>query len=138
MYQTLTDYLSEIESDSFGEWIVDKDNDGTPENPIQMPYVEFSKMVRRFIDDVYQFQDNHPEYGLNRYSDILRENNLEWAKESMQKADVSTLDGKCIMALLVAAVRADRFCEGTLLSFFRSGDITKWLLRLKELDGLQD
>lgn len=34
MYQALTDYLPKIESDSFGEWIVDKDNDGTPENPI--------------------------------------------------------------------------------------------------------
>lgn len=135
MYQTLTNYLPEIESDGFGKWIVDKDNDGTPENPIQMPYVEYSQVVRRFIHDIYSFQENHPEYGLNHYSDILRENNLEWGKESMQKADVSALDGKCIMALLVAAVRADRFCEGALLSFFRSGVITKWLLRLKEIDG---
>ena len=135
MYQTLTDYLPEIESDGFGKWIVDKDNDGTPENPIQMPYVEYSQVVRRFIHDIYSFQENHPEYGLNRYSDILRENNLEWGKESMQKAEVSVLDGKCIMALLVGAVRADRFSEGTLLSFFSTGAITKWLLRLKELDS---
>lgn len=118
MYQILTYYLPKIESDGFGNWILDKDNDGTPENPIQMPYVEYSQVVRRFIHDIYSFQENHPEYGLNRYSNIRRENNLEWGKEFMQKADVSVLDGKCIMALLVAAVRADRFCEGTLLSFF--------------------
>ncbi len=77
MYQTLTDYLPEIESDGFGKWIVDKDNDGTPENPIQISYAEYSQVVRRFIHDTYSFQENHPEYGLNRYSDILRENNLE-------------------------------------------------------------
>ena len=114
---------------------MDKDNDGTPENPIQMPYVEYSQVVRRFMHDIYSFQENHPEYGLNRYGDILRENNLEWGKESMQKADISVLDGKCIMALLVGAVRADRFNEGTLLSFFDSGTIAKWLFRLKELDS---
>ena len=99
-----------------------------------MPYVEYSQVIRRFIHDIYSFQEDHPEYGLNRYSDILRENNLEWSKESMQKADVSALDGTCIMSLLVGAVRADRFSEGTLLSFFSSGAIAKWLLRLKELD----
>ena len=135
MYQTLTDYLPEIESDVFGKWIVDKDNDGTPENPIQMPYVEYSQVVKRFIHDIYSFQENHPEYELNRYRDILRENNLEWGKESIQKVEVSVLDGKCIMALLVGAVRADRFIEGRLLSLFRSGTIAKWLLRLKELDS---
>lgn len=135
MYQILTDYLSEIESDGLGKWIVDKNNDGIPENPIQMPYVEYSQVVRQFTHDIYSFQENHPEYGLNCYSDILRENNLEWSKESMQKADVSVLDGKCMMALLVGVVRADRFSEGTLLSFFKTGTIAKWLLRLKELDS---
>jgi hypothetical protein len=53
----------------------------------------------------------------------------------MQKADVSVLDGKCIMALLLGAVRSERFCDGALLSFFKSGAIAKWLLRLKELDS---
>ena len=72
-----------------------------------MPYVEYSQLVRRFMHDIHSFQENHPEYGLNRYGDILRENNLEWDKKSMQKAEVSVLDGKCIMALLVGAVRAD-------------------------------
>lgn len=33
---------------------------------------------------------------------------------------------------------AERFCEGALFSFFRSGDITKWSLRLKEIDGHLD
>jgi hypothetical protein len=52
----------------------------------------------------------------------------------MKNTDVSSLDGKCVVALLVGTVRAERFCDGVLLSFFKSGVIKKWLLRLKEID----
>lgn len=135
MYQTLTNYLPEIENDSFGKWVVDREHKGTSEDPIQMPYVSFSDMVRHFEEDVYNFQSNHPEYELNHYSDILRENGIEWGTKSMQEADVSALDGKCIMALILGAIRAERFCDGALLTFFENGTIKKWLLRLKEIDG---
>ena len=39
-----------------------------------------------------------------------------------------------ITALLMGAIRADRFSEGALLYFFETGTITKWLNRLKEID----
>nr|WP_308508152.1 DUF6508 domain-containing protein [uncultured Stomatobaculum sp.] len=133
-YTTLTGYLSAIENDNFGEWIIDRKNKGTLENPIQMPYVTYSNMVDHFIEDVYDFVSKHPEYELNRYHDILETNNIKWEKESMQNTDVSSLDGKCVVALLVGTVRAERFCDGVLLSFFKSGVIKKWLLRLKEID----
>lgn len=133
-YTTLTGYLSAIENDNFGEWIIDRKNKGTLENPIQMPYITYSNMVDRFIEDVYDFVSKHPEYELNRYYDILETNNIKWEKESMQNTDVSSLDGKCVVALLAGIVRAERFCDGVLLSFLKSGVIKKWLLRLKEID----
>ena len=133
-YTTLTGYLSAIENDNFGEWIIDRKNKGTLENPIQMHYITYSNMVDHFIEDVYDFVYKHPEYELNRYYDILETNNIKWEKESMQNTDVSSLDGKCVVALLVGTVRAERFCDGVLLSFFKSGVIKKWLLRLKEID----
>ena len=133
-YTKLTGYLSAIENDNFGEWIIDRKNKGTLENPIQMPYIAYSNMVDHFIEDVYDFVSKHPEYELNRYYDILEINNIKWEKESMQNTDVSSLDGKCVVALLVGTVRAERFCDGVLLSFFKSGVIKKWLLRLKEID----
>ena len=40
-YTTLTGYLSAIENDNFGEWIIDRKNKGTLENPIQMPYITY-------------------------------------------------------------------------------------------------
>ena len=53
---------------------------------------------------------------------------------TMREVDTSALDGKCITALLMGAIRADRFSEGALLHFFEAGTITKWLNRLKEID----
>ena len=135
IYKALTDYLPEIQHRGYGEWVVDRESRGTAGDPVQMPYVSYSRMVRRFQSDVYDFIDNHPEYGLNDYQKILEENNIQWGTQSMQAADVTALDGRCVMALLVGAVRAARFSEGALLNFFESGAIEKWLLRLKEVDG---
>lgn len=136
IYKTLTDYLPNIEKDKLGKWIIDKDSKGTLDNPIQMPYVSYSDMIEHFTDDVYAFMDKHPEYELTRYNDILKENNIIWERETIQEKDVSSLDGKCIMALLVGAVRSERFSDGALLTFFDSGTITKWLKRLKEIDSM--
>lgn len=33
MYESLTVLINEIKTDSIGEWIVDKENDGSPEHP---------------------------------------------------------------------------------------------------------
>ena len=56
----------------------------------------------------------------------------------MKHADVSALGGRTVMALLVGAVRAERFCDGALLAFCEDGSVAKLLQRLKELDeGLQ-
>lgn len=38
------------------------------------------------------------------------------------------------MALLLGAVRAERFCDGALLGFFEDGSIRRWLVRLREID----
>ena len=135
IYKALTDYLPEIQHRSYGEWVVDRESRGTAENPVQMPYVLYSRMVRRFQSDVYDFMENHPVYELNNYQKVLEANNIQWGTKSMQAADVTVLDGRCVMALLVGAVRAARFSEGALLNFFESGAIEKWLLRLKEIDN---
>lgn len=44
MFEQLVGLIDGIKKDSIGEWIVDRENDGTPE---------------------------HPEYGLNRYGSII-------------------------------------------------------------------
>ena len=135
-FADLIKYIPLLEEDAIGTWFTDLENDGTPEHPIQMPFVNYSEMVHHFIDDVYAFVDENKDFELNHYYDILEQNGLEWGSKSMSEADVSRLDGKCVMAMIVGAVRAERFCDGALLGFFKEGSIKKWLERLNELDAV--
>ena len=133
-FENLIKYLPLLEDDNIGTWIIDRENDGSPEHPIQMPFVNYSEMVHDFIKDVYDFEEKNKDFELTRYGEILEKNGLEWGSKSMSEADVSSLDGQCIMALIMGAVRAERFCDGALLGVFKDGSIKKWLERLKKID----
>ena len=133
-FENLIKYLPLLEDDNIGTWIIDRENDGTPEHPIQMPFVNYSEMVHHFIEDVYDFEEKNKDFELTHYGEILEKNRLEWGSKSMSEADVSSLDTQCIMALIMGAVRAERFCDGALLGFFKDGSIKKWLERLKKID----
>ena len=97
-----------------------------------------NRVKRQLIQEIQNFVDRHSDYELVRYQDILKQNGLEWSVESMQRADVSKLNGQCVMALLVGAYRADYMTggweDGPWTELFESGCIKQWLLRLKELD----
>lgn len=134
MYESLTKYLDEFTGTEFGTWIIDKKNDGTLEHPLEFPFVDYSRVVDQFIQDVYSFVDNHEEMGLHNYIKILEDNNIQWSAEPMSKAEVDHLDARCVLALIYGAIRAERFCDGALLGFLKDGFITKWLERLKTLD----
>ncbi len=134
-FQALTKYIEKIsKATSFGEWVIDRENDGTFEHPIQMPYVNFHELVSTFVSEFYQFSDKHSEYQLTDYSTTLENNGLEWGPEAMRKADAEKLDAKAVLALIMGAIRAERFCDGVLLGFFQDGSILKWLKRLEDLD----
>lgn len=133
-FENLTKYLPQLSDDSFGTWIIDCENDGTIEHPIQMPFVNYTEMVNNFVHDVYAFMEANEDFELNRYGEILEQNGWEWGSQSMSEADVSGKDGRCVMALIMGTVRAERFCDGALLGFFKDGSIRKWLERLKEID----
>ena len=52
----------------------------------------------------------------------------------METAVVDDLDAKCVVALIYGVIRAERFCDGTILAFLKAGTIVRWLERLKTLD----
>lgn len=122
-FENLIKYLPLLEDDNIGTWAIDRENDGTPEHLIQMPFVNYSEMVHHFINDVYDFEENNKDFELTRYDEILEKNGLEWGSNSMSQADVSSLDGQCMMALIMGAVRAELFCDGSLLCFFKDCSI---------------
>ena len=134
LYESLTKYLDEFTGTEFGRWIFDDKNDGTPDHPLQFPFVNYSSVAMNFIEDVHSFVYKHEEMGLRNYTKILEDNGIEIGRGSMAKVEVDNLDAQCIIALIYGAIRADRFGEGTLLTFLKDGLITKWLERLKILD----
>ena len=136
-FSILTKYVNRlVDIESFGKWVIDQENDGTPKNPIHIPYVNYNELVESFVKEFYQFIENHPEYELSDYSFILERNGLAWNSEAMCNANVDKLNEQCILALILGAIRADRFCEGSLLSFFEEGYILKWLKKLKSFDEM--
>ena len=130
MYESLTSFLPKMDSIEFGEWIIDKENDGSMEHPKHFPFVVYNRVVRDLEKAIYSFVDQHKEMELTKYNEIIRDAQIKYVRD----ADVSTLDGKTIMALLVGAIRAERFCDGAILGLCEDGSITKWLKRLQEID----
>ncbi|PUF87321.1 hypothetical protein DAD80_11440 [Bacillus altitudinis] len=133
-FEILTNYIPLLQGNGIGEWVIDQENDGTAEHPIQMPYVNYSETVRRFIEDVYTFAEQHQELEITRYREILKENGIEWGMNDMEDVDVSNLNSQCVLALIMGVLRAERFCEGVILDFFTNGTIVKWLERLERLE----
>lgn len=128
MYESLTKYLDVFKEDGYGRWIID-------EKEVHFPYVNYDEAVRDFLDDVMVFVDAHEEMDLTRYSSILADLGIEMSTEAMAEADAESLDGQAVMALIVASMRGERFCDGFLLRLLNEGCVVKWLKRLDEIDG---
>lgn len=133
-YSALTKYINLLKNDNAGEWICDKENDGSSERPMHLPFVSYSIAVNNLADDIYKFAKESDEIVPSKYAEIIQANGIEWGYDSMMKADASGLDAQCILALLIASLRAERFCDGALLEFIESGAVIRWLKRLQELD----
>lgn len=134
MYENLTRLIKAMETDTYGEMVFDTKSKGTMDDPIHMPYAHYTDVVNDLWHEIYAFSEAHPEYELRKYQSILEKNGLKWDSASMSGADVSSADGQLVTALLMAATRAERFCDGALLDFCEDGSILRWLKRLKEID----
>ena len=133
-YSALTKYINLLKNDIVGEWSCDKENDGSSERPMHLPFVIYSITVKKLADDIYKFAKESDEIVPSKYAEILQANGIKWGYDSMMKADASELDAQCILALLIASLRAERFCDGALLEFIKNGAVIRWLKRLQELD----
>ncbi len=130
----LTRFLPELDKAEYGKWVIDRENDGPSGNPLHFPFMDYDGIVDSIWDAIYDFEKDHEDFELMKYSEILSKSNIERNTQSMKEADVSKLDGQTVMALLMAATRIERFCEGAMLDFLGSGCISKWLQRLKDID----
>lgn len=131
-YKVLTDYISKFVYDENGIWIYNERNNETTEDG-QIP--KYQEIIFNFIDDIHNFVEFREDINLNNYQDILRKNNIKWEGHSIQEADIENLDEVAIIALILGAVRLERFCQGYLLGIISNGTIRKWLKRLEQLDN---
>ena len=131
-FYEITRFLPIFDTDHFGDWYTDHSADGSLEHPFHLPCFSYNDDVEEFSSAVRGFIDNHPQMNLECYSDILRENSIEI--ETIKEIDCSKHDGRCVCAMIVANVLAEKFCEGAILDSCKDGTFIKWLERLKELD----
>ena len=132
-FDDLIELIEPLKKDEYGTWIVDTAHKGTEDDPIHFPYPCYSAVVDELISQVYSFSQSNPDYELTKYGELLKEHDLEWGSDSLENADVSSMDAHGIMAMLMGIVRGERFCDGAVLSACKSGAIVRWLERLKEL-----
>ncbi len=127
MYERLTAFIPAVKKGFYGEWLGGHDD--------ILPFVLYSWDIRTLAEKIFCFADDHREEGYGDFSRILYGNGIVWSSEGMKKADVSALDGKTVFALLLGAVRAERYRDGALMDFCESGCVLRWLERLRETDG---
>jgi len=125
MYEQLTEFLP-ILGEVYGNWA--EINVKQP----SMPFVVYETAARQLIDAIRDYVQQHNEYV--DYGQILQKAGIEWNYDSMSEADASILDGKTIVALLIGALQAEKFCDGTFLGLLKQGCIIRWLGKLEIID----
>ena len=93
------------------------------------------ELYARLEHEVRAFVKAHPEFDFDSYEDILEENDILSDWQSMVDADVSGLDDKSIMALLVGALEQRHNAEDGFEAIDNEGCIRRWLERLRDIDG---
>lgn len=133
-YQLLTDYIPKLKNVELGKVYPEiQTGNGTIEKPFQIPHITYSDVIYSLEEAIYDFIEQNRYYGLKAYNTILEENNIKW-DEDMASVDVSNLEAKVVLALLLGVFRAERFCDGVINDYLKNGCIVKWLERLKEIE----
>jgi len=119
----ILEFLPLFKSNGFetGKWHTSRNND---ENDLTLPCYEYSELVGKFIQTLYDEGFIYPfDWSKWNYGIKLSQNN-----ELMQKANLLNL-----RKLVTAHVRQDRFCEGHLASLLENGIIVKILERIQQI-----
>ena len=132
LFNILLPYVDLLTDDKLGEWVLNTAGEGTLKSPKQMPFVSYSDVVVNLIRDVHTCWEST---GMKDYVHLMQEHGISWKNSDMEQADVTKLPSTVILALLMGAVRAERFCDGALLAFLKNGSIQRWLIELKEREG---
>ncbi len=98
------------------------------------PEKAYYDLICEFIKEVNEFNVNNPEYGLFKYREILEKNGMDPEKADIGAVDAQGLDEGLTLALIMAAAKGEKLCEGLMLKLAGNGRLSNWLKRLKDID----
>ena len=136
MYESLTALIPAIEKGEFGEWSK-QTGDGSEENPLVFCHIEYSEPVNKLLDELRVFSHTHAEeMNLRYYPGIEADIQARWQGKNLFDIDVSLLDGRLTIGLLLIVISMCRFNDEYFLECCESGCTLRCLKRLKEIDEI--
>ena len=136
-FEKITRLIPLLENEeAHGEWIVDRTSKETHNDPIQFPFVDYSRAAPELIVAVHKCVEDNEDLDAWDYRSVLDSYGLT-DEDAMLEANSSKLDDRSTLALILTIIRGDRFCERLLLSYLDNGKILSWMKRLEELDAEQ-
>lgn len=100
-----------------------------------MCHIDYDEQIIRLNHTLYEFEKEHTELDLFNFPEILEKSGINFGGDSMVTMDVSSLDGRTILAMIRLVFSMERFSDGTVLEFCQNGCFLRWLQRLKDIDG---
>ena len=100
-----------------------------------MSFDQYKLIEWRLQKELCRFEMKHPELEMNRFIKTLEENDLEWSMNEMHTVDVSKLNLKAVLALLVGIFCSEKCIEESQYSFFQDKKIFQCIERLKILNS---
>ena len=100
-----------------------------------MSFDQYKSIEWKLQKELCRFEMKHPELEMNRFIKTLEENDLEWSMIEMHAADVSKLNLKAVLALLVGIFCSEKCIEESQYSFFQDKKIFQCIERLRILNS---
>lgn len=121
-WKPLIDLIPTIEETStFGEWEAGK---RIGSNVSTMPYWNNSEIVNKFVKIAYDIPI------VIDFDWMSWEEGAKMINDESFDFDVCDMPTKC--QLITAMIRSDRFCDGALVGYFKSGQVLKILESIEE------
>lgn len=71
--------IRQLTNDPHGECIIDRENEGSKEHPIQWQHVDYLKTIWELERAIFDILDQDPDYKLISYSHILETRSINWS-----------------------------------------------------------
>ena len=133
LFDDLTKYIPQLEhGDAFAVVVKEETKPGVT----VIPTVEYTLLAKDIIKAFYNITESCEKYSAKVLLEFY--DNSPFAETAFSKVDIDQLDLKSIMSLIAAVLHSEHWDNGTLHSFYVSGQLIKCLKRLdqlKEIDG---